>query len=226
MKYFYSIKTQLTNMCILLLSGAFLSGCVDLAAQDSAKQLRTASYAKGDVYTMRGGLGGVFSKGMNTLQSTLERDHEIRTASTVWYKANELSDFIIHQYQTGKRRGPIVLIGHSLGANEQINVAQRLYGAHIPVELLVTVETVLPIKIPPNVKMALNLYQPSPIFVPMFSGLKVKAMDPHQTKIENIDVSTIEGISVNHFTIDKNTEVQKIMLQHILAVMSRPHKNH
>jgi hypothetical protein len=117
-----------------------------------------------------------------------------------------------------------VLIGHSLGANEQIKVAQRLYRAHIPVDLLITVDAVAPVRVPPNVKYALNLYKPA--LVPMLSGLKVKAEDPEFTYVNNLDVSKLNNINVNHFTIDKNKQIQKIMLESVLAAINKPNSKH
>ena len=201
-----------------------LTGCMDLAAQDSINISKATLCKKGEVYTMRGGLGGVFSKGMNHLQSTLEYKYKIRTGSTVWYKADKLSETIIKQYETKELQAPIILVGHSLGANGQINVAKALYRWHIPVALLVTVEAVLPAIIPPNVKKVLNLHQSSLVYVPLFNGLMVKAEDPTLTYVENVDVSKIKNISVNHFTIDKNQAVQDIMLRDIMAVFGNSSK--
>ncbi len=222
--YGYSSLNQLKGMLLFLLCGFLLTGCIDLASQESARKAHIYPAIKGEVYTMRGGLGGVFSTGMNELKDTLERDYKIKTASTVWYKSNQLSKKIIKDYHGSKHPGPIVLVGHSLGANEQIKVSETLLRAHVPVALLITVETVLPYKIPPNVQAALNLYTPSPVFIPMFTGLKVRAEEPEFTSVDNIDVSHFKNISVNHFTIDKNKEVQKIMLEHVLSALNYSHQ--
>ena len=201
----------------LFLSAVSLPGCIDLAGTESlAKDKSYVFRSKAQVYVMRGGLGGVFSTGMNQLQSTLERKYKVKTESTVWYKANALSKYIIKHYGTKEMPGPIVLVGHSLGANDQIKVALNLLKARIPVALLITIDAVSPLKVPPNVKHVLNVYKPS--FVPIFSGLEVTAMDPKNTKIENVDV-TLKNIKVNHFTIDKNKEVQQLMLIRTLAAI-------
>lgn len=203
---------------LLLLSGLSLAGCFDLAGTQSlAKNKDYVFNSRAQVFVMRGGLGGIFSTGMNQLQSTLERKHRIRTESTVWYKANALSTFIIKNYGTKQLPGPIVLVGHSLGANEQIKVALSLAKKNIPVALLITVDAVSPLQVPPNVRHVLNIYKPS--FVPLFSGLRVKAMNPARTRIENVDVETFKRVAVNHFTIDKNLEVQQIMIDNTLTAI-------
>jgi hypothetical protein len=100
-------------------------------------------------------------------------------------------------------------VGHSLGANEQINVATTLQRAGaIPVDLLITVDAVLPFTVPSNVKHVLNIYTPS--WVPLFSGLSLRAKNVACTRVENINVENVA--SVNHFTIDANDEVQRMML--------------
>jgi len=58
----------------------------------------------------------------------------------------------------------------------------------------------------------------------MFTGLKVRAEEPEFTSVDNIDVSHLKNISVNHFTIDKNKEVQKIMLEHVLSALNYSHQ--
>lgn len=210
------------RILLLVLFSCSLSGCIDLATTKSlTKSKNYGFYPKGYVFVMRGGLGGIFSTGMNQLQYILERQYHIRSESTVWYKNEQLSRFIAKNYGTVKLRGPIILVGHSLGANDQIKVARDLLKARIPVALLITIDAVSPLTVPPNVKHVLNIYKPS--FVPMFSGLKIKAMDPKETIVENIDVTTLQTVRVNHFTIDKNDAVQNLMLERTLsAIKYRP----
>jgi len=171
-----------------------------------------SKFTKGQLHTMRGGLG-IFSIGMNQLRDSVDAQYHIPAYGTMWYNAGEVSQFIIKNYYTNKDRGPIILIGHSLGANEQIKVARNLYKAGIPVALLVTVDAVSQTIVPPNVHYALNVYKPG--FLPMFSGLKLRAVTPKTTFIENVNVNTVRGINVNHFTIDKDRIVQAMILNRI-----------
>lgn len=198
-----------------------LSGCVDFAVNDGRhKQGILTNATPGEVYTMRGGLGGVFSKGMNRLEDVLYTDYKIHASSTVWFKENSLSASIIKKYHAQKTHGPIILVGHSLGANDQIKVARALYQAEIPVALLMTIDAVSPMAVPPNVSHVVNIYKPS--HLPLFRGLKVKVMDSKKTTLENINVNKIKDIHVNHFSIDSNSKVQAIMLAKILAELSTP----
>lgn len=208
----------------VLMASMMLSSCMDLATNESKNKQATSKhivYSDGQVYTMRG-LGGIFSRGMNRLEDNLEFNHQVRTSSTIWYKAHELSDFIAENHKNGTLKGPIILIGHSLGANEQIKVAKYLEKDNVSVDLLLTVDAVAPITVPSNVKEVLNIYKPA--LVPMFSGLKLKAADPQRTHINNFNVTTIKEVSVNHFTIDKNNKIQEIMLEKVLATIRKANK--
>ncbi|OGV44902.1 MAG: hypothetical protein A3F46_06135 [Legionellales bacterium RIFCSPHIGHO2_12_FULL_42_9] len=208
------------HLAILLVSVFFSAGIAPVTAATLPIQKQTVLnkvYREGNVYTMRGGLLGIFSTGMVLLANTLKNDYNVHAAHTVYHEASGLSSFIIQHYKAHDLQGPIILAGHSLGANEQIKVAKELAMEHIPVTLLITVDAGLPLKIPSNVQQVLNLYQPT--IDPVFKGVPLEASDPKLTYVENINVSTIKNIRVNHFTISQNSEIQKIMLKKILAVL-------
>ncbi|MGL5743107.1 MAG: hypothetical protein ACRCXC_11515 [Legionella sp.] len=177
---------------------------------------KTQAY-RGEVHTMLGGLG-VFSTGMRMLSDTVEEECDIAATSDMWYNAGHETRKIVTYYQTNKTPRPMILVGHSLGANEQIKVARNLNKMGIPVDLLVTVDAVSQTIVPPNVKHAMNFYKSG--FVPMFSGLRLRAVDPEKTRIDNINVTTIKGIEVNHFTIDKDPIVQAMIMEEVKKVLS------
>ncbi len=212
---------QLRRLLIIWLCGFGLTACIDLAAndgKDKQKYLQTIASSRAQVYTMRGGLGGIFSKGMNHLQDTLKQDKRIYASSTVWYKAYDLSEFIIAQTRQGRARGPIILVGHSLGANEQIKVARQLQRAGIPVHLLITIDAVAPMPVPDNVATVLNLYKPS--YLPLFSGLILRAESPKRTQIENLNITSCSNIQVNHFSIDGHPNIQQLMFDKIYSTLA------
>lgn len=224
MSFFYNQKT----FCFLLSFLFCVTGCVDLSGTKTAfdKSQNTISkstsmpnkprYKVGEVHTMRGGLG-IFSIGMNQLSAKVTDRFQIATSSSMWYDAGHLSNFLIKDHYNEQHPRPIILVGHSLGANEQIKVARNLGKYGIPVDLLVTVDAVSPTRVTKNVKHVVNLYKPG--IVPMFSGIKIKADDPNATWVENIDVRTLKGIKVNHFTIDKDTLVQDMILDDVEKVL-------
>lgn len=203
-----------------------LTGCVDLSAArypgvshysrvDNESTAKKHKLYRGEVHTMLGGLG-LFSTGMKELSSAVEEACAIPAPSDMWYNAGGVSRSIIAYYRQHPNHRPIILVGHSLGANEQIKVARNLNKEGIPVALLVTVDAVSQTVVPPNVIHAMNFYKPG--YVPMFSGLKLRAVDPGKTQVENINVTKLNGVAVNHFTIDKDPVVQGMIMKEVKKV--------
>lgn len=215
------------RLLFLLTFALSTSACVDLSRIGSSSHLKSAHTTNSkatktkiiakkevEVHTMLGGLG-LFSKGMYKLRDSVADIYHVPSDSIMWYNAGDLSRTIVKNYYAYHR--PIILVGHSLGANEQIKVARNLNKLGIPVDLLVTVDAVSQTIVPPNVKYALNVYKPG--YVPMFSGLRLRAVDPQATHIENINMATMQGVKVNHFTIDKDDVVQNRILAQIEQVL-------
>lgn len=239
MSQFLRASSRYFITVIVLLGCVILSGCIDLSGSRSSYRKKAIQRAhqtavkpakqknplvkNGEVHTMRGGLG-IFSIGMNQLRDHVADKYKISSRSTMWYNAGDVSRAIIKRYYSQHERRPIILIGHSLGANEQIKVARNLNDAGIPVDLLVTVDAVSQTIIPPNVKHALNVYKPG--YVPMFSGLKLRAVNPEATKIDNINMGTYKNVKVNHFTIDKDKTVQAMILNEVEKVLIHGNKKH
>lgn len=222
---------------LLLFINFFLTGCVDLSGSrstyrkkedllynqplnQSIQRKKTVPFY-GEAHTMRGGLG-IFSIGMNQLRDSIANKYHIPAYSTMWYNAGDVSRTIITHYYKYNDHRPIILIGHSLGANDQIKVARNLNAVGIPVALLVTVDAVSQTIVPPNVQYAMNFYKPG--YVPMFSGLKLKAVNPDKTVIENINVANLKDVQVNHFTIDKHKVVQAMILDKVEKVLMNGNK--
>jgi len=234
MNYSENPKKYLFISFFLCLVTSALTGCVDLSGAKLTPEKKVSYYPKksknnlkkhsshnarsqGEVHTMLGGLG-MFSIGMDQVRNDIAAQYkDVSASSNMWYNAGDVSASIIHYYYKHKMHRPIILMGHSLGANEQIKVARNLNAAGIPVELLVTVDAVSQSIVPPNVKEVLNLYKPG--FIPMFSGLKLKAVDPNVTVIENVNVTTLKDIDVNHFTIDKDKALQALILDKVKKVL-------
>jgi hypothetical protein len=246
MKFFQNRQFSFFVSLLVLFIAMNMAGCVDLSGgrASARKYIPMSTESKthksttqqndpkavkmtqsqpyhGEVHTMLGGLG-LFSTGMRTLSNTVVDECNVPAPSDMWYNAGNVTRSIKAYYRKNTKNSHIILVGHSLGANEQIKVARNLDKVGIPVDLLVTVDAVSQTIVPPNVKYAMNFYKPS--FVPMFSGLRLKAVDPEQTRIDNINVSTIRGITVNHFTIDKDPVVQAMIMKEVKKVLSNASK--
>lgn len=205
-----------------------LTGCVDLsgakyhvAHKSSLHHVAIKQRYHGEVHTMLGGLG-VFSTGMKELSSSVEKQYNIPAPSDMWYNAGGVTRTIVTYYYQHQTHRPIILVGHSLGANEQIKVARNLDKLGIPVDLLVTIDAVSQTIVPPNVKHVMNFYKSG--YVPMFSGLRVRAVNPGKTRVENINVVELKGVAVNHFTIDKDPVVQAMIMEEVKKVTSNANR--
>lgn len=216
------MNTRYFPLCFIL--ALSLTGCIDLSGLKSGQSSFNASSrfeSRGEVHTMLGGLG-IFSRGMIQLQEAVSNRFHIPASTSIWYNAGHVSQSIIAYHYAQHSHRPVILIGHSLGANEQIKVARNLGKVGIPVALLVTVDAVSPTHVPSNVAQVLNIYKPG--IVPMFSGLRLKADNPRVTHINNLNVNTLKGTKVNHFTIDKDKVLQAMILNEIQKVLDHGHR--
>ena len=115
----------------------------------------SATKAETRVYLLRGWFG-VFSTGLDSLADEL-RSKGIK-AETVGHLAWRSTVSNIIQNHAAGKNGPLVLVGHSQGANNVIEMARLLDREKIPVDLLVTLAPLLQDPVPGNVVQAINYY--------------------------------------------------------------------
>ncbi len=108
------------------------------------------------------------------------------------------------------RCGPLVLVGHSQGGNNVVDMARELEKQAIPVDLLVTIAPWLQEPVPANVVRAINYYQ-SPGW-----GSPLVADPGFKGELSNINVAGDLGIL--HINIDKDARVQAAILGAIEAL--------
>jgi hypothetical protein len=184
-------------------AGAILSVfCIAIALLWSS-----ATKAETRVYLLRGWFG-VFSTGLDNLAEEL-KSKGIK-ADAVGHLAwrSTVSDII--KYHAAGKDGPLVLVGHSQGANNVIEMARLLGREKIPVDLLVTLAPLLQDPLPGNVVRAINYYH-SPGW-----GAPVVADAGYRGKLSNINLGGDLGIS--HITMDKSPKLQAEIERAILAV--------
>ena len=159
------------------------------------------------VYLMRG-LKNVFSLGMDQLAVLIAR-HGIEASVYNHAEADAVVSKIGGRYSAGDRK-PIILIGHSLGADAVMMMAQSLDRAGIPVALIVPFDGTNSFAAPKNVACVLNITQRT--FAYMRSGAGFHG------ELTNVNVSGEPGI--DHFTIDKSPQLQALVMKSVLQAAS------
>ncbi|WP_428030112.1 thioesterase domain-containing protein [Ancylobacter sp.] len=153
------------------------------------------------VYLLRG-LFGVFSQGLDALAAQLVA-RGYHSELYAWDQAQQVTALIEQRNQQG-HQGPVILIGHSLGANAVISVANSLQLQGIPVDLAVTFDATDPDTVPQNVAVLINFWAEDGFGVP------VLASPGYTGDLENIDLSGQPGI--DHTSIDTLDQFHQAVL--------------
>jgi hypothetical protein len=166
-----------------------------------------AAKAETRVYLLRGWFG-VFSTGLDGLAEEL-RSKGLKAEAVGHLAWRSTVSEIVKDRAAGKS-GSLVLVGHSQGANNVIEMARLLEREKIPVDLLVTLAPLLQDPVPGNVVRAINYYH-SPGW-----GAPVLADAGFQGKLSNINLGGDVGIS--HIAMDKSPKIKAEIERAILAV--------
>ena len=154
---------------------------------------------------------GVFSTGLDSLADELKAKGIKAEVAGHLYWTKAVSE-ILEERAAGKT-GPIVLVGHSQGANNVIDIARSLESKNVPVDLLITLAPFLQYPVPANVVRAVNYYQ-SPGW-----GAPLKGDIGFHGTITNNDASG--DWTITHISIDKSSKVQADIL-HEIDVLTQP----
>lgn len=192
-----------------------LSLVVPAAAQETASIERPSKPAnvrttKGapHVYLLRG-LLNVFSLGMDDLAGKIQA----RGISASVHNHSEwqaLADAITAKYKAGDR-SPIVLVGHSLGADAVMFMGEYLGKQGVPVALIVPFDGTGSFAASSNVARVMNLTQRDYAHMRRGPGFR--------GELANIDMSGQPGI--DHVNIDKSAKLHTMVLNKIQSVVGR-----
>jgi pimeloyl-ACP methyl ester carboxylesterase len=168
------------------------------------------------VYLLRG-LLNVFSLGMDSLTEELKRRGVDATVHG-YGEWQTLADQAAANYKAGKE-APIILIGHSYGADAVMVMAAYLGRKGVPVAMVVPFDASKSFAASDNVGRVLNLTQRDYAYMRGGPGF-------HGT-LDNVDVSSDK--SINHINIDKSPRLHARVVAEVLAVIgnhrSAPAKN-
>ena len=188
----------------------FGSACHRATAKGGGKGVgKTGANQPYQVYLLKG-LADIFSSGMDFLQAKLQARGivgEVHSHS----EAEELAHSAIAKWRSGAR-GPIIIIGHSLGADAAIAMAQRLGAAGVPVALLVTFSPVDSASASANVARAVNYFQSGSAWhgqITRGAGFR--------GALENVDLAQTPGIT--HWNIEKAEPLHAATIAKVLMLI-------
>jgi hypothetical protein len=163
--------------------------------------------AETEVYLLRGWFN-VFSTGMDTMAEQL-RAKGVRAEAMGHLAWKDAVAQIVAERAAGQT-SRLVLVGHSQGANNAVDMARELEKHSIEVDLLITLVPWLQNPVPLNVVRAINYYQ-SPGW-----GSPLTADPGFKGEIANVNVAS--DWSISHVIIDKSPKIQALVVDAILAL--------
>lgn len=173
-------------------------------------QARPNVNTQSQIYLLRG-LANVFSRGMDEMYVRLQgygfTPHILNHRG--WQTSAET---IARNFRNG-RTAPIVLIGHSLGANNACRLAQRLNDQGIPVAYLALFDPTRVCVVPANVRFFVNFYQNN--------GQGRRASFPPSRNEEKVNLNLTSSPGLTHTNMDQNDRLQNIVIARVLEVTAR-----
>lgn len=176
------------------------------AAKSKAAPKRTTStYSAGHVYLLRG-LMNIFSLGMDDLAGKIQA----RGIGASVYNHSEwqaIADGIAARYKA-REHGPVVLVGHSLGADAVMYMAEYLGKKGVPVALVVPFDGTGSFAASSNIGQVYNLTQRDYAYMRKGAGFR--------GQLHNVDVS---GQGYGHIDIDKSARLHAQVIGRIQTVI-------
>lgn len=175
----------------------------------------------GNAYLLRGFIG-IFSTGIDNLGKEIKNSgvNAVVFQDDQW---SSLAGTIRKKYSGAPNSEPLVLIGHSYGADDVVRIARELKRDNISVDLLVTLDPVTPPTIPSNVKRCINIYQSNGMWdtLPWLRGVPVESSKNAQTELANynirVDRTDLLEPGVDHFNIEKKKKVHQEVIKYVLT---------
>jgi hypothetical protein len=214
------VAIALSAFLLLLTSTGCSIPVVNPGSMDAVQPLSKAPRA-GNVYLVRGWLG-VFSTGIDTLGDKVKA---AGVQDAVYQEAQwrTLAAAITEKYKNVKDPEPLILVGHSYGADDVVAIARELDKEKIPVDLLLTIDATVPPAVPANVRRCYNLYQTGMLdALPFMRGVPLRADQEFKGKLQNVNIrvdrTDLLDDDVNHFNIEKKDKIHQEALKQILAI--------
>jgi hypothetical protein len=196
----FAVKCLATTCLPLVLSA--------VGASAALAEPATGTHTK--VYLLRG-LTNVLSPGIDQLAVELPK-RNISTDVANHLFSSALATEAIEDCRSG-RVSSIVLVGHSLGANAAVSMAEQLQHAGLHVALMVTFDPVVSVTVPDNVHLLRNFYISSGV------GTAVQRGEHFHGLLQNVDLKS--NADLGHVSLTTAPSIQKQVMRDILAANTR-----
>ncbi|MDB5326448.1 MAG: thioesterase domain protein [Phycisphaerales bacterium] len=219
----------LTRLAAIAMPLVLAGGCISSMKSGDLAAIQPVSAETprvGQVYLIRG-LIGLFSVGIDKLGEQINSDG---ITAHVFQEVQDpgMAKAIIASYGPAAHREPLVLIGHSVGAEDVITIARTLQAQKIDVDLMICLDATNPDKVPANVKQCINYYQSSLMdYLPILRGLPLKTEADFRGDLQNLNVRhehrELLEWDTNHFNIDKDEKIHADIRKRLEALcIARP----
>ncbi len=197
------VQIAFASACLLFATTAFGD---EIEKHASSKNANLRGKAPSNIYLLRG-FGDVFSKGLDAIGAKLQKrgiNAQVKSHSN-WQSITR--EIIMNRKRHGRK--PVVLIGHSLGANAVLKIGRQLKRNRIRVDYMATFAATNPVPVSSNVRRITNYY-----FKKDGWGKPVKRGAGFRGVLKNIDFSGNK--SIGHFNIDEQPKLQNQVIRNIL----------
>jgi pimeloyl-ACP methyl ester carboxylesterase len=219
MRPIHSFVCHLLLLCIL----ATLTGCHGTRRGDLSVVKPVSEQDRvGRVYLVRG-LVGVFSTGMDELSVKI-RQQGIAAEVFQGAQRSDLAKTIASRYAEHPDHEPLVLIGHSYGADDVLRIARELEAQKITVDVLVTCDPVTPPPVPGNIKRLYNYYKSNGKWdtLPWLRGIPLHIDNGSPVQLSNFDLADnrrdLLEKNTNHFNIEKNPRLHEDIIRRLVEI--------
>lgn len=198
------------SLCAPVLVGAAPIQSLQTARKDIVLIQASANVStSAQIYLVRG-LANVFSRGMDEMGAKL-RGYGFSPHVINWRGSESAVATIARNYRAGQ--APVILIGHSLGANAVLQIAAGLNKKNIPVAYVATFDPTRSLSVPGNVQSFVNFFQRNG------QGRSVSFPASRGDDKANVDLTSSPGLS--HTNIDQSTRLQDIVIAKVLRVTAK-----
>ncbi len=189
---------------------------VAAASKPSSVRVSVRSTRTGEIYLLRG-LADVFSRGMDTLAVKL-RKRGYNAYSYNHGQWRSLADDIVYRARNKQISYPIVISGHSLGANDAVHMANYLGANGVKVAYVASFDpTISGLRVGKGVGHVVNYY------IPTEYGTRIAAGAGFTGKVSNVRIAHTE--TTNHLNVEKKSKFHSQVISRVGKITRRKRRS-